>query len=822
MGYRDHVDLAWDADTDRPASGAAVEVRMADGTVREEALDDDGRLHLADVPPGPVEALFGPDPRVWEPTGEWAEAGSEDRPPLARLPLPADPIIRAAPPILLASAGSDASLLADLVRAQDEDEGGFIEWLWGTLKGDFNEDPTYGQIVATMAVTWIPVVDQVADIRDIIAGIYLVVRRDGEDKRWVWFALVTTLVGIFPVFGSLLKGVLRIAAKGLKTAGSGGLDVAADVLRKVFERVGVGDPAAWARALDRGRILTHAQDLFRWASDHVVTVSRWAQDRATSAFVRAHEQAVGAAVELGYGVADGFRRLLGQTPSERAVRVTRSLADRLGAVASSVQRVQREANERIASVLGELLDGLNDLLERAGRQRAGGGPSGRVVTPGRAPDDDLFPESGEWRPRRASGLQTNAPSGGGPSALQSLQTSVAGGAANGNLQTSLQTNRINWAGELMSALTFVDLVASTADAVAKAREGHRDRNRGATVWDAYLVAVGSGTGAFGAFAGVADEVGKRFITSGPWGPRLLYVGKVSGAVGLIASAIAFGHEYRTHDGFGMTSAGLAFASSATLLLLPRLVLMAPALGPYGLPAVVLLALASLAVNLLSHTPVEEWLVRSVWSLKEPSELPPHDAWRLFDEHEMQLEIRRLVDLLAAPTVSVELWEPNGSGGRRLASYETGFMDELDANPDQIRLVVKPGLLSGGGRIELKRFQLTTARGSVVYLTQRNRSLVLPDPSLDLVVERDNGAPYFVRTWDIEAVTAASSADFRQHGTVRVALGAGVMTASFECTATLRLAGDSGVQDPSFRYHGSVGFARGDQVQGVGTTGEPVG
>ena len=62
MGYRDHAEFAWDPGADRPAARAAVEVRLADGTVRQETLGDDGRLRLDDVPPGPVEAVFGHDP----------------------------------------------------------------------------------------------------------------------------------------------------------------------------------------------------------------------------------------------------------------------------------------------------------------------------------------------------------------------------------------------------------------------------------------------------------------------------------------------------------------------------------------------------------------------------------------------------------------------------------------------------------------------------------------------------------------------------------------------------------------------------------------
>lgn len=105
--------------------------------------------------------------------------------------------------------------------------------------------------------------------------------------------------------------------------------------------------------------------------------------------------------------------------------------------------------------------------------------------------------------------------------------------------------------------------------------------------------------------------------------------------------------------------------------------------------------------------------------------------------------------------------------------------------------------------------------------QRNQTLTFPDLALDPVVERDNGIPYFVRTWYAEAVPASGNPDLQSHDNVRFALGAGVMTARFECTVTLHLAGGSAVQDPSFRCTGPIGFARGDQVQGVGTVGEPI-
>ena len=43
-------------------------------------------------------------------------------------------------------------------------------WLWGALQGDFNKSPTTGQLVTGGIISMIPIVDQVCDVRDIIAN----------------------------------------------------------------------------------------------------------------------------------------------------------------------------------------------------------------------------------------------------------------------------------------------------------------------------------------------------------------------------------------------------------------------------------------------------------------------------------------------------------------------------------------------------------------------------------------------------------------------------------------------------------------------------
>ena len=81
-------------------------------------------------------------------------------------------------------------------------------WLWETLQGDFHENPTTAQTVTGAVITMIPLVDQIGDVRDLIANCKKI-HKDSDDT-WAWVALVLTLVGLFPTFGSLLKGCFKV------------------------------------------------------------------------------------------------------------------------------------------------------------------------------------------------------------------------------------------------------------------------------------------------------------------------------------------------------------------------------------------------------------------------------------------------------------------------------------------------------------------------------------------------------------------------------------------------------------------------------------
>ena len=91
--------------------------------------------------------------------------------------------------------------LADKAKASGE-------WLWETLQGDFNEQQTTGQIVTGTVISMIPLVDQICDVRDLIANCKKI--KENDTEVWPWVCLGLTLVGCFPTLGSLVKGSAKV------------------------------------------------------------------------------------------------------------------------------------------------------------------------------------------------------------------------------------------------------------------------------------------------------------------------------------------------------------------------------------------------------------------------------------------------------------------------------------------------------------------------------------------------------------------------------------------------------------------------------------
>lgn len=93
-------------------------------------------------------------------------------------------------------------------------------WLWEAIQGDFNEHRSTGQIAFDAGISMIPVIDQICDVRDIIANCKDIAQSDDKaDNTWKYIALGLTLIGLFPSLGSLVKGVLKILFAFIRRAG---------------------------------------------------------------------------------------------------------------------------------------------------------------------------------------------------------------------------------------------------------------------------------------------------------------------------------------------------------------------------------------------------------------------------------------------------------------------------------------------------------------------------------------------------------------------------------------------------------------------------
>ena len=111
-------------------------------------------------------------------------------------------------------------------RPGEEDGSTPWEWFWQAVQGDFNDNRSTSQIVADAAISMIPLVDQICDVRDLIANCKKL-RQDSSDT-WAWVALVLTLIGLVPFLGSFVKGVLKIFFSFVRRAGGNAIAAAVD------------------------------------------------------------------------------------------------------------------------------------------------------------------------------------------------------------------------------------------------------------------------------------------------------------------------------------------------------------------------------------------------------------------------------------------------------------------------------------------------------------------------------------------------------------------------------------------------------------------
>ncbi|MCZ4305757.1 hypothetical protein O4G98_13515 [Zoogloeaceae bacterium G21618-S1] len=121
-----------------------------------------------------------------------------------------------------------------------------LDWFWGVLQGDFNEEPSLSQTIVSGIITAIQIIDQIADVRDVIANLHQL-SKDSKDT-WKWVALAITLIGLIPILGSVLKGVFKILIQFVRKGGKHA-DEALEMILAVVRGAGKGDPVKWLKSL---------------------------------------------------------------------------------------------------------------------------------------------------------------------------------------------------------------------------------------------------------------------------------------------------------------------------------------------------------------------------------------------------------------------------------------------------------------------------------------------------------------------------------------------------------------------------------------------
>ena len=103
------------------------------------------------------------------------------------------------------------------VKQEDGTVVSVAKWVGTALAGDFADDQSYGQIAFGTVVTLIPVVDQIGDVRDIVANLHRLTFRKQYNEFSPWFGLVVTIIGCVPEIGSVIKGVVKALFKAIKS-----------------------------------------------------------------------------------------------------------------------------------------------------------------------------------------------------------------------------------------------------------------------------------------------------------------------------------------------------------------------------------------------------------------------------------------------------------------------------------------------------------------------------------------------------------------------------------------------------------------------------
>lgn len=224
------------------------------------------------------------------------------------------------------------------------------EWIWTVIQGDFAEEQSTAQTITGTVISMIPFVDQICDVRDVVANC----KKINEDKnnKWHWVALILTLIGLFPTVGSLLKGCFKVLfAYGRKAMhGAGKVALDADLWKACvpYVEAGITKLNAYVRrpevrkamaALKIDNIYKHMADELRKVSGKLNT---------------------GLLLKAMDSIIETLNKLLDLVKKWGSA----TMQTKAGALLKTVKGVRDQANAKLAEVLKPAQDFLNRLAQR--------------------------------------------------------------------------------------------------------------------------------------------------------------------------------------------------------------------------------------------------------------------------------------------------------------------------------------------------------------------------------------------------------------------------------------------------------------------------
>lgn len=239
---------------------------------------------------------------------------------------------------------------SDWVKSGKQNLAAAAEWIWTVIQGDFADEQSTAQVATGTVISMIPFVDQLCDVRDVVANC----RKINQDtsNKWAWIGLILTLIGLFPVLGSLAKGCCKIlfayGRKSVFRAGKAALDSNFWKASKPFVEAGIQTLNRHLKtpAVRRALKVAKIANPYKWLAGKVrEVIGKLNARELTAAFDKVM-------VAFKYFV-DLIKRW-----------GTDAMGSRAGQLLSSVQRIRQMLNGKLDELLGPVTEWLNRLARR--------------------------------------------------------------------------------------------------------------------------------------------------------------------------------------------------------------------------------------------------------------------------------------------------------------------------------------------------------------------------------------------------------------------------------------------------------------------------